>query len=167
MLSTLYGSLINKITHSMKIHGNQLVEILPLRDLYTIYDEHHRLTVFVNKGRCCVSCNREGVFLLKTQQKDGSEHVDLYTDDFVMITVDHTVPKKIAKELGWTTEQIESLDNKEPMCGPCNWNKGHKAVTNKEWAVVRAKVPSAKRTGTEVIWDLVSNPNVFDKTLAF
>lgn len=96
----------------MKIHGAELIEILPLKDLYTVYDEHHRLTVFVNKGRECVTCDREGIFLLKTQHKDGSIHVDLYTKDFIMMTVDHTTPKYLAKQMGWTLEQIESLDNK-------------------------------------------------------
>lgn len=151
----------------MKIHGAELIEILPLKDLYTVYDEHHRLTVFVNKGRECVTCDREGIFLLKTQHKDGSIHVDLYTKDFIMMTVDHTTPKYLAKQMGWTLEQIESLDNKQTMCGPCNWGKSSKPVSNAEWAAVRSKVSTQPRKGVEVLWDLVDNPNVFDISLAF
>lgn len=152
----------------MMIHGRQLIEILPLRDLYTDYADHHRLIVFVNKGRECVTCDREGVFLLVCEEpKSGAQHVDLYTQDFVLMTVDHITPKKVARDLDWTIKQIESLDNKQTMCGPCNWNKSCKPVTNEQWAKVRSKVLSPRYSGIEAIWSLVNNENVFSQKLAF
>jgi 5-methylcytosine-specific restriction endonuclease McrA len=48
------------------------------------------------------------------------------------MTVDHIIPKKVAKELGWSKAMIEALDNKQTMCDPCNGAKGHKVFTEKE-----------------------------------
>lgn len=149
----------------MILNGKTLIEILPLSDLYTVYQEHHRLTVFVNKGRGCVVCGREGVLLLKTQEIKGNGiHVDLYTDDFVLMTVDHIVPKKIGKQLGWTKEQIESLLNKQPMCDPCNNHKGHQNVTAEEQRGLLTVEPK-RRTGCEIIRELVFNEGIFNKSL--
>lgn len=141
-----------------------LIEILPLRDLYTIYKYHHRLTVFVNKGRSCVACGREGNLLLVTQQKGGSLHIDLYTDDFILMTVDHIVPKSIARELGWSVEEIEDLLNKQPMCDPCNGRKGCKNITNDE---LRELIVFGKKQNknSEIIRQLVYNENIFSRSL--
>lgn len=141
----------------MILNGNTLTEILPLSDLYTVYHEHHRLTVFVHKGRKCVNCDREGVLLLVTEGRGGI-HVDLYTDDFVLMTVDHIVPKKVGRQIGWTKEQIEDLLNKQPMCGPCNWHKGHKLTQER-----REKPP--RINGSEVIRQLVFNEGIFNREL--
>lgn len=148
----------------MKLNGRTLAEILPLGELYTTYKNHERLEVFANKGRCCVICDRVGFLLLITEEANGSQHVDLYTDDFVLMTVDHIVPKKIAKDLGWSKEQIESLDNRQPMCDPCNNKKGDKNITNEEFREKRCKNGYPNRvTGVEIIRQLVYNTNIFNR----
>jgi len=38
-------------------------------------------------------------------------------------SLDHIVPKSIAKELGWTEQQIECLENYQILCNPCNTAK--------------------------------------------
>lgn len=150
----------------MKLNGRTLIEILPLSDLYSVYKTHDRLTVFVNKGRECVICNREGTLLLVTVEETGHRHVDLYTDDFVLITVDHIVPRKIGKEIGWARQQIESLLNKQPMCDPCNNKKGSKNLTNNEFKERRLKHGYPRKiSGVEIIRQLVYNDGIFNKNL--
>jgi 5-methylcytosine-specific restriction endonuclease McrA len=148
----------------MILNGRTLLEVLPLRDLYIEYSEHRRLEVFVHKGRECVICNREGVLLLLVEDKGGGLHVDLYTEDFVLMTVDHTVPKSIARQLGWSKAEIEDLDNRQTMCDPCNNKKGNKPLLNNELRQTRVINPP-KHKGVEVIRQLVHNENIFNKDL--
>lgn len=153
----------------MILNGNTLVEILPLKELYTVYQDHHRLTVFVQKGRRCVICGREGTLLLATQEIHGKRnklHVDLYTDDFILMTVDHIVPKTIGHKMGWTRAQIEDILNKQPMCDPCNNKKGGKPVTNEEFKERRLRYGYPQSiAGIEIIRQLVDNENIFSKNL--
>lgn len=105
--------------------------------------------------------------LLVTVDKGGGKHVDLYTDDFVLMTVDHTIPKKQAREMGWTRKQIEDLTNKQPMCIACNNKKGHKLVTDEEYKEQRLRNGYPQRiTGVEVIRELVYNQGIFNRELA-
>ena len=130
-------------------HGRELLEFLPLAELYTTYKDHERLHVFAQKGRKCVSCDRVGTFLIISKEissqysrKRGSvgrEHVDLYTDDFVLMTVDHITPRSLGVALGWPEEWTESTDNKQPMCNPCNESKADKPITNEQLAENRKK----------------------------
>lgn len=142
----------------MILNGGVLTEILPLSDLYTVYKDHHRLTVFVQKGRKCVRCDREGVLLLVTEGR-GGVHVDLYTDDFILMTVDHIVPKKVARQMHWTKKQIEDILNKQPMCSPCNGKKGHNLDDGE-------KIDTPQRhKRQEVISQLVFNEGIFSRSL--
>lgn len=150
----------------MKLNGRTLIEILPLSELYTVYRAHDRLKVFANKGRECVICDREGTLLLVTEESTGRKHVDLYTDDFILMTVDHITPKKVCKELGWSKSQQESLDNKQAMCDPCNNKKGDKHLTNEQFRERRLRngYPH-KLARVEVIRQLVDNSNISNKSL--
>lgn len=148
----------------MRLNGNLLIEILPLRDLYIQYREHKRLKVFVHKGRTCVTCGREGKLLLISVDKAGGRHVDLYTDDFVLMTVDHIFPRSQARKAGWGKRAIESLKNKQPMCSPCNGAKGNKMITNEQHREVRAS-KNQRRTGLEIIRQMVYNENIFNKNI--
>lgn len=126
-------------------HGKELIGFVPFSELYTTYADHHRLQVFAEKGTVCVSCGRVGTLLALGREMQnykqyrkrgtvGAVHIDLYTDDFVLMTVDHIVPKKVCKELGLSTVIMESLDNKQTMCDPCNGSKGHKMFSPEEQA---------------------------------
>ena len=79
---------------------------------------YSRLRVFANKGLKCVSpgCDREGKYIIYAKAHDGSIHIDLYTKDFVLMTIDHIKPKS----LGGGNE----LSNLDPMCTYCNARKG-------------------------------------------
>jgi 5-methylcytosine-specific restriction endonuclease McrA len=40
-------------------------------------------------------------------------------------SLDHIVPKSIAKLMGWTTKQIECIENYQILCTPCNTAKNN------------------------------------------
>ncbi len=164
--SVVNAKLSSDQKETMILHGNTLIEILPLSDLYTVYKDHYRLTVFVHKVRECVVCGREGVLLLKTKDKGGKLHVDLYTDDFVLMTVDHIIPKKIGKELMLAKQQIEDLSNKQPMCNPCNNKKSDKEISIEELKlkILQNGYPY-KHKGVEIIRQLVHNEGIFSRNL--
>ena len=105
-------------------YGYQFLQELPLSSLLE-FKEHRRLTVFYNKGLKCSNpnCNRIGTRLIVGMQKQGALHVDVYTDDLVMMTVDHIHPKSKGGS--------ECLENKQPMCSPCNSNKGSRTIPQK------------------------------------
>lgn len=139
-------------------HGRELLEIIPLAELYTTYKDHERLHIFAQKGRTCVSCGREGTFLIVSKEVStkytrkrksvSHHHIDLYTDDFVLMTVDHIIPRSISKD--------ESDENKQPMCSPCNESKGNKQITNEQLALNR-KNARPTLAGVEIIRQLVPN----------
>ena len=147
----------------MILNGKLLVEALPLNDLYTVYNKHRRLKVFAKKGRSCVRCGREGVLLLVTQETKGKQrklHIDLYTRDFILVTVDHIVAKSIGRKAGWSRARIESIDNKQTMCSPCNSKKGDSVFQ-------LDKIPTPPlRSEYGAIWRLLENNNIFNKEIA-
>ena len=150
----------------MILDSRELTTILPLKELYTVYSNHKRLKVFANKGRKCIICDREGTLLLITVGKNGDRHIDLYTDDFILMTVDHTMPKSIARKLGWPRTEIEALDNKQPMCKHCNSSKGNEVVSDEEYRERRMQVwKPVRREGVELIRQFVYNSNIFDRSL--
>jgi len=100
-------------------HSYTPVEILNLEYLKTEFFDHRRLKVFNEKGCKCVSCDRVGVFLIKGADRFNNNHIDLYTIDFHLMTVDHILP--LSK--GGARNDIKNM---QPMCEECNTNKGNK-----------------------------------------
>lgn len=139
-------------------HAKELIGFLPLAELYTEFAEHERLSVFAAKGRVCVACGREGTFLALGMEKREQHkvHIDLYTDDFVLMTVDHIVPKAVCKRQGWSKQETEALSNKQPMCDPCNNSKGHKVLTVQEMRERRHNT-NKPIEGAEIVRELISN----------
>lgn len=102
-----------------KIGHNYIpIKILPMKDLHTKYTRHKRLKTFHVKGLKCVCCPREGKYLIAGKDKGGAIHIDVYTKDFELMTVDHIKPKSKGG-----TYDIENLD---PMCCFCNTKKAAK-----------------------------------------
>lgn len=144
----------------MKLNGRVLAEALPLRDLYEVYSEHSRLKVFAQKGRECVVCGREGVLLLVTESIRGNKHVDLYTEDFILMTVDHINPYSLSKD--------DTLSNKQPMCDPCNNKKGNKQITVEQMReLVGKRIKTGYTKKDTVVRMLARNNNIFNRTLSF
>lgn len=150
-------------------HGRELIGFLPLEELHSTYAYHSRLQVFAEKGLECATCDRVGAFLILSREnvskravKRGSVgrvHVDLYTEDFVLMTVDHIVPKYIARQNGWTKLMIECLDNKQPMCDDCNNGKGHKIVSDEEQLARKQKLKRQSRRieGHDALLEIIPN----------
>lgn len=101
-----------------KVFNYNIVKTLPLSKLED-YKNHKRMRVFYNKGVECVNpkCNVVGTQLAIGVDNGGHEHIDVYTDDFYPLTVDHRQPRSKGG-----TDDLENLD---PMCAGCNTNKGN------------------------------------------
>jgi hypothetical protein len=99
-------------------HNYKPIKILPLEDLQTKYSRHKRLKVFAAKGLKCVSCDRVGKYLIAGKDNGGAIHLDIYTGDFELMTIDHIKPKSKGGSYA-----IENLD---PMCVFCNTEKSDK-----------------------------------------
>ena len=141
----------------MIVYGKEIIEVYPLSDLYETFNRHRRLQVFAYKGRNCVVCGREGVLLLKTYNKKNRQtHVDLYTDDFVLMTVDHIIPRSISHD--------ESLNNKQTMCDPCNAKKADKMLAPEDMRKHMTHLVR-KRTGSELLRFFVNNNNIFNRDI--
>lgn len=91
------------------------------------YREHRRLKVFCLKGTKCSNCDATGTRLIKRRDVT-SAHIDLYTRDFRMITVDHILPKSKGGS--------NNIENLRPMCCICNSRRGSE-ITLKDEQYIR------------------------------
>lgn len=104
-----------------------LVSVLDMEKGLERFKNHKRLQVFYNKGLGCANpkCNEIGHYLLLTLGTKSYEkevfgyglHVDVFTKDLKLMTVDHILPKS----KGGTYD----LDNLRPMCSKCNEKLGN------------------------------------------
>lgn len=104
--------------------GYSFAEEAPIDLIHSVFSEHKRLRVFHHKGLKCSNpnCNNIGTRLILGLDGSGGKHWDIYTDDLILMNIDHIVPKK---EKGGNT-----IENLQPMCFPCNTKKGHKLISN-------------------------------------
>lgn len=115
----------------MRLQGKIIDRELSLKLLHTEYKDHRRLGVFHRKGTVCVCCGagKEGVRLVEnhTETKKGrvgSTHVDIFTKNWTLMTVDHIIPLAEGGTWDW--------DNLQPMCTRCNSKKGSLLITTEE-----------------------------------
>jgi hypothetical protein len=122
MMATIHGKR-RKIPDRIG-HGYTPLRVHPLSMLYTKFKNRKRLGVFATKGcKCCVpDCPHEGILLIEGLDHCGNSHVDLYTKDFMLMTVDHHIP--LSK--GGT----EDMSNKFPMCNRHNTKKSNSLPEN-------------------------------------
>ena len=71
-----YGDEIVKVPGKIG-HGYIPLKILPLDELRTKYSRHKRLKTFHVKGLKCVSCPREGKYLIAAKDSTGAIHIDV------------------------------------------------------------------------------------------
>lgn len=88
-----------------------------------MFEDHRRLKVFVNKGVACVTpnCKHVGTRLIYSLDQQGGKHWDVYTDDAVLMAVDHIVPK--------CNGGNDDLSNLQPMCTVCKSFKKNQEMT--------------------------------------
>lgn len=115
----------------MRLQGKIIDRELSLKLLHTEYKDHRRLGVFHRKGTVCVCCGagKEGVRLVEnhTETKKGrvgSTHVDIFTKNWTLMTVDHIIPLSEGGTWHWS--------NLQPMCTRCNSKKGSLLITTEE-----------------------------------
>lgn len=111
-------------------YGHKLVKIMPMSTLVK-YQRHKRLGVFYHKGLRCVCCGVKGVHLVQARDKGGRKHVDIYTADWTLMTVDHDKPRALGGDNG--------IANKQPMCMYCNSIKAARVLTVRQlrWRIRR------------------------------
>lgn len=99
-------------------YGWQLVKVEPLENLVN-YKNHKRLKVFYEKGTTCAICGKKhGQYIGHYQTiKTNCVHIDVYTEDGIMINRDHIIPK--------SKGGANTIDNLQPTCEPCNSAKGN------------------------------------------
>lgn len=103
-------------------HNFTPVEQLDIEQIFTSdLRFHRRLKVFANKGCTCLLCLKKvGVYLISARGWRGSLHVDLYTEDFELMTIDHIIPKSKGGS--------NSMRNLIPACNSCNSAKSNKLI---------------------------------------
>jgi 5-methylcytosine-specific restriction endonuclease McrA len=81
---------------------------------------HRRLQVFYKKGLQCTveGCVHKGAYFALEKDPGGGMHIDLFTHDGILMTVDHHNP--LSNGGKW------ELKNLNPMCEPHNAKKGSK-----------------------------------------
>jgi len=111
-----------------KIHGGNFFVRERGVEGIAAFEKHRRLQVFAHKGMACVTpnCHNVGTRLVFSRDTQGGGHWDVFTDQMVLMTIDHIV----AKKNGGSNE----LSNLQPMCCHCNTTKGHQVITLDELA---------------------------------
>ena len=91
-------------------------------DGHEVYTNSWRYKTFYNKGCNCVKCGRKGsYFKLESggsKEESNRRHFNLYSEDDVLMTKDHILPKSKGGK--------DTLENFQTMCCICNSNKGNK-----------------------------------------
>lgn len=88
--------------------------------------ESDRLYTLLKLGRKCVvpNCKVVGDKICVRVEKGGSVHVDLYSKDYTMLTIDHIMPK--------SKGGANHISNYQMMCLPHNTQKGSKITESKK-----------------------------------
>ena len=133
-------------------------------DGYKVHPMSLRYILFKHKGCTCVKCGRVGTHFkldggCQPGEPEDRRHFNLYTDDDILITKDHIVPKR------WGGE--DTLSNMQVMCEICNKEKGSNFEGFVEGIVAtRVSNPEDKRyyrNLSEAVHDFCSRNHIYNK----
>jgi hypothetical protein len=113
----------------IKSTGFYFKQEIDIAELFNDFGKNHRrLRVFNEKGCACANpaCGFVGTRLILSIDKCGGLHWDVYTDNLILMNIDHIV----ARSNGGNSY----IKNLQPMCKFCNSLKGDKHITNEELA---------------------------------
>ena len=112
----------------METLGSNIPAAIVLQDLTTLIRVFNdvpismksaRYKLFKEKGVKCIACNVKGThFRVQRHSSTQRYHLNLYTNDGLLMTKDHIIPKSKG---GGNTQ-----DNYQPMCTICNREKDNK-----------------------------------------
>lgn len=88
---------------------------------FDVYPRSLRYKTFIEKGYTCVCCGRKGAYYaLECNEKlnPNRAHFNLYSEDDVLMTKDHILPKSKGGK--------DCIDNMQTMCVICNKQKGNR-----------------------------------------
>lgn len=107
------------IKNVKKNHNYRIVKEYSYKDgvklIESNYRRSHRLQSLVKLGNICVNCGLEGTKFMIGVDRGSGRHLDLYSDDDTMMTIDHIFPKSKGGK--------NRMDNYQLMCKPCNETK--------------------------------------------
>lgn len=106
-------------------HRFKPLRILAINQLPKDFKKKKKWKIFFKKGFNCYLCNKQGVYLIESVDRKNMIHIDLYTSDFMMITMDHCHPASRGGGSG--------IKNLFPCCHKCNKDKG--ILTIEEFAI--------------------------------
>lgn len=112
--------ILNGINVPEKVGHNYTPIKLENIEQLTQYKHRVRMLTFLEKKPICVNCGKEGKYIIHGQDTHGRPtiHIDVYTEDFELMTCDHIIPK--------SKGGLKVIENLQPMCNTCNHSKGDK-----------------------------------------
>ena len=93
-------------------------------DGYHVYVDSWRYRTFYQKGTKCACCGKEGKYFKLHPDSSNAEraHFNLYSEDGMLLTKDHIIPKSLSGK--------DCIDNFQTYCEECNRNKGNTLPEN-------------------------------------
>lgn len=117
--------------HNIKVEGHD------------VYTTSLRYKTFIEKGYKCVCCGRTGSYYALEKSVNSNQnraHFNLYSDDDVLMTKDHILPR--------SKGGMDCIDNMQTMCTICNSNKGNSVQDG----YVPSDVQKKKKNNRCYIW---------------
>ena len=128
--------------------GYEVLKEEPIDNLEK-YKDHRRLRVFYEKGIVCCECGLVATKIVHGRDKRGNIHIDICTDDYFPITIDHILPKSKGGS--------DHIDNLRPMCSDCNEKRGNDDTISKEVNTIGDIDKTPIKVG-----DIVYNKNTYE-----